>query len=794
MESIVEYFQSKGHRPKKIGSNCFELESCPFCGHKNCFRGRDDMWKCFSCNKAGDKFKFESLIEEISYQDAKSKLTGNIINLPNPVYDQMMNNHKRLLESEHLKWLTKERKISLIAIKKHKLGVFENEQGNPIYCFPYLDEKGQVKNNKFRLSDSKKMFFKKGGDLFLFGTHLVKDAKRVLLVEGEVDACSVTSLDLSIPAVSVGLGALNWKDAWLNYFNNFDEVFIMFDADEVGKKGSRLFAEKIGKDKCKLVKQPEGFKDLNEFLMKGSGEVQEVETAIQNAMSLDQVKIFDAIDVLPQNAVVGSHIKPILEMIARLPEEQTEDFLKKIKEKFEIPYAQIVTFRHQIKAIRKDLKRKEFMKQKEEEEKMPEELKQDAISFLKSPDILSNVSSWLTDIGIVGEDENKLALWLFFLSRKTSSPIHAVVFGQSSSGKSELVKKVLSTVPDNDVIEYSSMSARSLDYLDHDLIGKVCFISEHEGSEEVDYTLRIAMSEGKLQRCYASRDDVTGKMRSLKNTVEIKSVFIITTTLASIHNENNTRVFRLFVDERPQQTSNVIEHIKKIQSRNYKRLAPQRNYKVEVLKACQKLLDDSIDVDIPWGHLLEFPSTTTRNRRDISRFLSFIRVISFLRQFQKKVHEDELGKYVVADIEDYRLAYNCLLPILRNTLDELSPREVGILEVCCFLEDEARKKDSNKMNLEGFSIKDVQEKAQSLGKDLRNHVNLRNELQELCDQEYLSLISGKWGVKGSRQRFRVVCDFQIDAKTNSVCCLKNLNTKLLSPEELQDLIKKEKLN
>jgi hypothetical protein len=91
-----------------------------------------------------------------------------------------------------------------------------------------------------------------------------------------------------------------------------------------------------------------------------------------------------------------------------------------------------------------------------------------------------------------------------------------------------MVKKVLSTIPEEDVMEFTSMSARALDYREGDLIGKVIFIAEADGSDEVEYAIRIAMSEGKLIRAYTIKDEKTGEMKNVEKVTNIRCAFVLT--------------------------------------------------------------------------------------------------------------------------------------------------------------------------------------------------------------------------------------------------------------------------
>ncbi|MEW6485765.1 MAG: CHC2 zinc finger domain-containing protein, partial [Pseudomonadota bacterium] len=49
------------------------LEECPFCQHHECFSIKDQHYKCFSCDAAGDVFTFLELFHKIDKPEALKK-------------------------------------------------------------------------------------------------------------------------------------------------------------------------------------------------------------------------------------------------------------------------------------------------------------------------------------------------------------------------------------------------------------------------------------------------------------------------------------------------------------------------------------------------------------------------------------------------------------------------------------------------------------------------------------------------------------------------------------------------
>ena len=102
------------------------------------------------------------------------------------------------------------------------------------------------------------------------------------MTEGEIDCLSMSQLQgNSWPVVSIACGAGPQIKKYIaqhrDYLNGFDEVVLMFDADEPGRKAALEAAAVIGA-KARIAELPYPFKDANEMLVAGEGK------ALINAM------------------------------------------------------------------------------------------------------------------------------------------------------------------------------------------------------------------------------------------------------------------------------------------------------------------------------------------------------------------------------------------------------------------------------------------------------------------------------------------------------------------------------
>ncbi len=140
--------------------------------------------------------------------------------------------------------------------------------------YPYFRD-GEHINTKWRDHD-KNFRMEAGAELLLYGLDDIKEADTVIWVEGEMDKLSVEVAGFK-NCVSVPNGAPPPESK--NYSSHFDylvsaskffegKAHILFlDDDEAGRHLESELSRRLGKESCKRVRLPEGFKDANEYLI-----------------------------------------------------------------------------------------------------------------------------------------------------------------------------------------------------------------------------------------------------------------------------------------------------------------------------------------------------------------------------------------------------------------------------------------------------------------------------------------------------------------------------------------------
>ncbi len=312
---------------------------------------------------------------------------------------------------------------------------------------------------------------------------------------------------------------------------------------------------------------------------------------------------------------------------------------------------------------------------------LSEQDKARAMEFLKSPDLLTRILEDFEKCGLVGEETNKLIIYLAAVSRKLLYPLPLAIIIQSSSaaGKTSLMEAVLGFMPPEEQVKYSAMTGQSLFYMEgKSLKHKILAVVEEEGVERASYSLKLLQSEGELTIASTGKDPKTGEIRTKDYHVEGPVMIIITTTAAEIDEELLNRCLILSVDEGQNQTKAI--HVKQRQAFTKQGLAERMSE--NILKTChqnaQRLLKPVAVVN-PFAEALTFKSDQTRMRRDHMKYLTLIQSIALLHQYQRPkkmltVANGRQQEYIEITLDDIEKANKLAHAVMGSTLDELPPQ------------------------------------------------------------------------------------------------------------------------
>jgi hypothetical protein len=188
-------------------------------------------------------------------------------------------------------------------------------------------------------------------------------------------------------------------------------------------------------------------------------------------------------------------------------------------------------------------------------------------------------------------------------------------------------------------------------------------------------------------------------------------VVVQTTTRIHLHHENETRVFPIYIDESSAQTERIVQSI--LQEAEEGGVgAEEREEIVGVWHDAIRLLEPS-RVIVPYARRIKVPSSQVRIRRDVTRLLDVVRVISWLHQHSRT--RDQHGR-IIATEEDFRTALALVEEPLMKSWQALSPAEERVMGAIKALPEEMRQKGFRRRDLavEGAQPRTVQEVLASL--------------------------------------------------------------------------------
>jgi DNA primase catalytic core len=380
---------------------------------------------------------------------------------------------------------------------------------------------------------------------------------------------------------------------------------------------------------------------------------------------------------------------------------------------------------------------------KEAEIEINPEEKAAALELLKDPRLMERILEDFARCGVVGEETNKLVGYLAAVSRRLETPLAVVVQSSSAAGKSLLMDAILGFVPEEDRVQYSAMTGQSLFYMgETDLKHKVLAIVEEEGATRAAYALKLLQSEGVLTIASTGKDPSTGKLVTHQYRVEGPVTIFLTTTAIQLDEELLNRCLVLTVNEDRSQTQAI--HRQQREQQTIEGLLGRED-RIETLKLhrnAQRLLKP-VFVANPYARDLTFLDSQTRTRRDHMKYLTLIRSIALLHQYQREVkttrYHGRTVEYIEVTRDDIATANRLAHEVLGRGLDELPPQTRRLL----LLVDEMVGKECERLKMERkdffFSRRDVRQYTSWGDTQLRVH------LGRLEDLEYLLVHRGGRG-------------------------------------------------
>lgn len=256
-----------------------------------------------------------------------------------------------------------------------------------------------------------------------------------------------------------------------------------------------------------------------------------------------------------------------------------------------------------------------------------------AINYLKQPALLEQTKNDIGRSGVVGEENNRLLMYIVYTYRKAVTPLHIICLASSGTGKTHLQEKVGELIPEEDKIEITTLSENAFYYFgQRELKHKLILIEDLDGAENVLYPLRELMSKKKISKTIAIKSK-SGETKTIHLIVEGPVAVSGCTTNESIYEDNANRSFLLYLDESKGQDNAVMEYQRKLRAGKIDTAA--ENHIKELFKSCQRMLEP-VRVLNPYAELLTIPEEVLKPRRSNEHYLLAIEAITFYKQHQRE--------------------------------------------------------------------------------------------------------------------------------------------------------------
>lgn len=354
---------------------------------------------------------------------------------------------------------------------------------------------------------------------------------------------------------------------------------------------------------------------------------------------------------------------------------QTEKLARLIADRLEVGVTQVTK---DLAAITNELEKYRLQQIEEKQQEHSKKVRpltpaetEAATNFLKSPCLLAATNELIGRSGIVGEELNRLIMWLIYTSRKTAKPLHIISMGSSGTGKSHLQEKVGELVPDEDKIEITALTENAFYYFDKAELGhKLILIEDLDGILSALYPLRELQSKQRISKTVTIKDR-NGNTKTIHLKVYGPVCIAGCTTKESLYEDNANRCFLIYLDESSEQDERVM---------SYQRQLSAGRINTTDEAQCRQLLQNvqrtlqPITVVNPYAEQLQIPKEVFKQRRTNAHYLAFIEVITFYKQHQREWKCDEAtGEvYIETTVEDIEEANTLLKQILLRKSDELN--------------------------------------------------------------------------------------------------------------------------
>lgn len=459
-------------------------------------------------------------------------------------------------------------------------------------------------------------------------------------------------------------------------------------------------------------------------------------------------------------------------------DNQTDKLIRSICEKWELKLLDVSKTVHEFICELENYKLDKLKYPKSRELSafdMNEEEKQNSKKYLSDKNLIENLKTDFKNLGILGEDENALILFLAMASHKYENPFSVLCLAKSGIGKSYLLQKLSACMPQNTFSFHTQISENALYYFESSqLDGKVLFIEDLDFTHQMLMPLATLQTQGKLIKTRATKDK-DGLLHSTTFEVNAKLCLI-----ASAYSEKNYENLSLPF---------LCLHLNHSQMQDIEIMNYQKNCKAGLINqstilSTQRQLQcliaslENVRIVNPFAPLIELPKDLPHPRKTLLLLLDFIDIVTYFFQHQReKVINEETGEfYIKTAPQDIELAFTLLKTSLLRKADELSTSARGFYNWLKKYLVEAKTKQ--------FTSLDIRKAKQIHPRTLNRY------LQELTLFNYLQITGGnkhRGGFIYKTTDLKEITSLQNNIETSLQNTLNNINATQKAPIETTEI-------
>ena len=171
------------------------------------------------------------------------------------------------------------------------------------------------------------------------------------------------------------------------------------------------------------------------------------------------------------------------------------------------------------------------------------------IEFLKHKKLIEKLNELIGKAGIVGEEMNRILLFIIASSYKMPDTLHALIQGSSGSGKTRLLKIISSLMPGEDVKRYTRVTDNSFYNQDeYFFVNKLVCFEDLDGLKEDAQLAVRELQSNEILISSTSIKDKNGQISGGERVVRGPIASLACTTKGEIYEDNVSRSFLIAVE------------------------------------------------------------------------------------------------------------------------------------------------------------------------------------------------------------------------------------------------------